>query len=147
MNILFVEDNPGDALLMKEVFRKLSLNHEIHILEDGTEVFPYLKKEGDYANAVCPDLVLLDLNMPKKGGIEILMEIKKDEDLSRIPVIVFTSSQSPKDVEDAYRHCANAVVTKPLDLKGLKEMVTALNSFWFEKAILPKRKNEENESA
>lgn len=141
MKILFVEDNPGDAMLMKEVFRKLSLTHELEIMDDGAKVLPALRNEGSCAGAKRPDLVLLDLNMPKISGLDILKEMKSDLGTSAIPVIVFTSSQSPRDVEDSYRHCANAVLTKPMDLKGLMETVKALHDFWCVKAVIPKRRD------
>ena len=139
-NLLFVEDNPGDAHLIKEAFKRLSLPHAVHVLSDGTAVLPYLTKQGEYSEAPVPDLILLDLNMPKKSGIEVLIEIKESPEWQAIPVVILTSSQSPKDVEACYRHHANCVLTKPFEFKGVLDMVTALNAFWFESAFLPKRK-------
>lgn len=142
MKILFVEDNPGDAVLMKEVFRKLDLPHELQIADDGSEIFSLLKELAARGKEALPNLILLDLNMPKKGGIEILAELKQHPDFCVIPVIILTSSQSPRDVEESYRSSANCVLTKPMDLKGLIEMVKALHVFWFEMAVLPRQKTE-----
>lgn len=137
VEILLVEDNPGDVLLTKTAFEQAKISHNISAVEDGEQALDYLNKRDGYENATRPDLILLDLNMPKKDGREVLAEIKKDENLKRIPVIVLTSSQAEQDVSKSYDLHANSYISKPVDLKKFSEIISAIESFWFSVSVLP----------
>lgn len=135
--ILLVEDNPADARLTREAFGETGISHSLHVVEDGVEAMSFLLRKGKYADAVRPELILLDLNLPKKDGREVLSEIKSDESLWRIPVVVLTTSVADKDIRNAYECQANAYITKPVDMDRFLEIVTAIDNFWFNLAILP----------
>ena len=137
IEILLVEDNPGDARLTVEGFKDARVKNNITVVEDGVEAMAYLRREGQYANAGLPDLILLDLNMPRKDGREVLAEIKADGILSRIPVLVFTVSSSDKDILAAYNLQANAFITKPIDLDEFITVVKSLEEFWLSIVKLP----------
>ena len=137
IEILLAEDNPGDARLTVEGFKDAKVKNNITVVEDGTEALAYLRHEGPYANAVLPDLILLDLNMPRKGGREVLAEIKADEKLRHIPVLVFTVSSADKDIIAAYNLQANAFITKPIDLDEFLTVVKSLEEFWLTIVKLP----------
>lgn len=136
--ILLVEDNPGDVRLAKEGLKESKVANNLYVVDDGVEAMAFLRKEGNYADAVTPDLVLLDLNLPKKDGREVLAEIKEDKDLRRIPIVILSTSQAEEDVLKTYDLHANCYVNKPVDLDQFVEIVKALNNFWFEMVTLPK---------
>ena len=137
IEILLAEDNPGDARLTVEGFKDAKVQNNITVVEDGIEALAYLRREGPYANVTVPDLILLDLNMPKKDGREVLTEIKADERLRRIPVLVFTVSSAEKDILAAYNLQANAFITKPIDLDEFITVVRSLEEFWLTIVKLP----------
>ncbi len=137
--ILLVEDNPGDARLTQEAMRDSKMLNLIHVVEDGVEAMAFLRREGRYSEAPRPDLILLDLNLPKKDGRAVLAEIKTDPDLRRIPVVVLTTSRSEEDVLKAYDLHANAYVTKPVDLEQFMKIVALIDDFWFNVVTLPNR--------
>ncbi len=141
IEILLAEDNPGDARLTVEGFKDAKVKNKITVVEDGTEALAYLRHEGPYANAVLPDLILLDLNMPRKGGREVLAEIKADEKLRRIPVLIFTVSSAERDILEAYNLQANAFITKPIDLDEFITVVRSLEEFWLTIVKLPQGVN------
>jgi len=137
IEILLAEDNPGDARLTVEGFKDAKVKNNITVVEDGKEALAYLRHEEPYANAALPDLILLDLNMPKKDGREVLAEIKADEKLMRIPVLVFTISNAEKDILEAYNLQASAFITKPIDLEEFLTVVKSLEDFWLTIVKLP----------
>ena len=135
--ILLVEDNPGDVRLTRETFKESKLLNHMSVVYDGVEAMAFLRREGKYANATRPDLILLDLNLPKKDGREMLAEIKADEQLRRIPVVVLTSSSAEQDILVTYDLHANCYITKPVDLGQFSTVVKALAEFWFTVVKLP----------
>lgn len=135
--ILLVEDNPADARLTKEAFQETGISHRLYVVEDGVEAISFLQRKGEYADAVRPELILLDLNLPKKDGRQVLLEIKSDESLRRIPVVVLTTSVADNDILRAYESQANAYITKPVDMDRFLEIVNAIDKFWFKLATLP----------
>ena len=137
IEILLAEDNPGDARLTVEGFKDAKVKNKITVVEDGIEALAYLRHEGPYANAALPDLILLDLNMPRKDGREVLAEIKADEKLRRIPVLVFTVSSAERDILEAYNLQASAFITKPIDLDEFITVVKSLEEFWLTIVKLP----------
>lgn len=137
IEILLVEDNPGDVRLIKESLLQNKLVINLSVVKDGMEAMAFLRREVPYAEAPYPDLILLDLNMPKKDGREVLAEIKTDEELKRIPVVVLTTSSSDKDILSSYNLHANAYVTKPVDLDQFLLIVHELKEFWFTIVKLP----------
>jgi len=136
--ILLVEDNPGDARLTQEALRDGKVYNKLTVVPDGVEAMAYLRREGRYAGARQPDLILLDLNLPKKDGREVLQEIKADERLRRIPVVVLTSSNAEQDVLKSYGLHANCYVTKPVDLDQFIGAVKAIENFWLTVVTLPR---------
>ena len=138
IEILLAEDNPGDARLTVEGFRDAKVKNKLTVVEDGKDALAYLRHEGPYANVSLPDLILLDLNMPKKDGREVLAEIKADEELRRIPVLVFTISSADKDILEAYNLQASAFITKPIDLDEFITVVKSLEEFWLTIVKLPR---------
>ncbi len=139
IEILLVEDNVGDARLTLEAFQEGKVTNNLSVVRDGVEALAYLRREGAYANAVQPDLVLLDLNLPRKDGREVLAEIKADERLKRIPVVVLTTSAAEEDVARAYGNHANCYITKPVDLDQFLRVVQSIESFWLSLVKLPER--------
>jgi CheY-like chemotaxis protein len=137
ITILLVEDNPGDVRLVQEIFKEGRLNNHLEVVRDGVQAMQYLKRRGAYAVAVRPGLILLDLNLPKKNGIEVLMEIKSDPNLRKIPVVVLTASKAEEDILKAYNSHANCYLTKPIDLNDFLEVVQAIKSFWLSIVQLP----------
>ncbi len=144
MEIFLVEDNPGDIELTQEAFSDTKFPHRIHIARDGEEALDFLYRRGSHAGAVRPDLLLLDLNMPRKGGKEVLAIIKEDESLKDIPVIVLTSSEAEQDILRSYKLHANAYVVKPVDFPRFVEVVEVVERFWFEAAKLPPRQKNKD---
>ncbi len=141
--ILLVEDNPGDVRLTQEALKDGEMHNDMHVAEDGVEAMSFLRREGKYANAPRPDLVLLDLNMPKKDGREVLAEIKADKVLKGIPVVVLTTSRSEQDILKAYDLHANCYITKPVDLDHFIAVVKSIENFWLNIVKLPRRKNND----
>lgn len=138
IEILLVEDNPGDARLTLEAFKEGKVLNNIKVIGDGVEALAYLRRQGpDYANSVQPDLILLDLNLPRKDGREVLAEIKADEDLKKIPVVVLTTSAAEEDVARAYGSHANCYITKPVELEQFLNVVQSIDSFWLSLVKLP----------
>lgn len=140
--VLLVEDNPGDVVLTKEAFAAAGTGNNIHVAKDGEEALAFLRREGGFADAVRPDVILLDLNLPKKDGREVLEGIKADENLRRLPVVILTSSKAERDVAIAYDLHANAYIVKPGDLSGFIDLAKAIEDFWFTAAELPDGSNE-----
>lgn len=139
VQVLIVEDNPGDVELVRAALRETSLLLELHVTSNGEEALRFMRQEGAYADAPPPDLVLLDLNMPKMGGLEVLDRMKSDEDLRLTPVVVFTTSSASEDIEGAYDRYANCYITKPSDLDELVGVVRAIEAFWLTVVRLPRR--------
>ncbi len=137
INILLVEDNPGDVRLIQEVFRDGKIFNTLDIAHDGEEALSYLHQKIPYQNSPKPDLILLDLNLPKKSGTEVLADIKGDESLKRIPVIILTASGAEEDVARAYNNHANCYLTKPIDLNQFINVVQQIKSFWLSIVQLP----------
>ena len=137
VEILLVEDNPGDERLTREALREGKVYHNLHWVKDGVEAMAFLKRQGKYADVPRPDIVLLDLNLPKKDGREVLEEIKSDEDLKRIPVVVLTTSKAEEDVLKTYNLHANCYVTKPVDLEKFIVVVKSIDVFWLTVVTLP----------
>ena len=138
IEILLVEDNPGDARLTIEAMREAKLSNRIHVVEDGVEAMQFLRREGRFGDAPRPDLILLDLNLPKKDGRAVLAEVKADPALRRIPVVVLTTSRAEEDVLHAYDLHANCYVTKPVDLAQFMKIVAQIEEFWINVVVLPK---------
>ena len=137
IEILLVEDNPGDARLTLEALKDAKVRNRLSHVLDGVEALAYLRREGKYATALRPDLILLDLNLPRKDGREVLAEIKADEKLKRIPVVVLTTSQSDEDILRAYNLNANCYVSKPVDLDQFMKVVQSIEDFWLTIVKLP----------
>lgn len=135
--ILLVEDNPGDQRLTREALNEGKIRNTLHIVEDGVEALAFLRREGKYADAPRPDLILLDLNLPKKDGREVLAELKADPVLRRIPVVILTTSQAERDIVATYDLQANCYVTKPVDLEQFIHVVQSIEEFWFSVVTLP----------
>ncbi|QLD90213.1 response regulator [Natronomonas salina] len=136
-DVLLVEDNPGDVRLTQEAFREGRIQTTIHVATDGVEAMKFLEQTGEYADAPRPDIVLLDLNLPRKNGDEVLEEMKADPELDHIPVIVLTSSAAEEDVAKLYDCNANAYLTKPVDPDEFIETVRTLEEFWLSVVRLP----------
>ena len=137
IEILLVEDNPGDARLTLEGFKDAKVKNNITVAENGIEALAILRREGPYQKAAFPDLILLDLNMPKKDGREVLAEIKADDQLRHIPVLVFTTSNADRDIADSYNLQANAFITKPIDFDEFTNVVRSMEEFWLSIVKLP----------
>ena len=139
IEILLVEDNPGDVRLTREALREGKVHNRLSVVGDGVEAMAFLRREGSYADAPTPELILLDLNLPRKDGREVLAEIKGDEKLKLIPVVVLTTSDAEQDVLRSYNLHANCYVTKPVVLERFLEIVRTLEDFWLEIVRLPSR--------
>jgi CheY-like chemotaxis protein len=137
IDILLVEDNPGDARLAQEALKESKVRNVLYHVADGVEAMAFLRKEGEYADAPRPDLILLDLNLPRKDGREVLAEVKVDEDLKRIPVVILTVSKAEEDVLRSYNLHANCYISKPLDLDRFVEVVRSIEDFWLTIVRLP----------
>jgi chemotaxis family two-component system response regulator Rcp1 len=137
VEILLIEDSPGDIRLTVESLKEAKVYNELHIVEDGVAALDYLHQRGEYADATRPDLILLDLNLPKKDGREVLAEVKADPALRHIPIVVLTTSSSEKDVLRSYELRANAYITKPVDLDRFIEIIRQIEGFWLTIAKLP----------
>ena len=137
VEILLVEDNPADAELAQIGLRNGKILNDVHVVEDGESAIAFLRNEGVYQDAPMPDLVLLDLNLPGMDGREVLQEIKSDENLKTIPVVVLTTSDAAPDIRRAYSNYANAYMTKPVDFVQFHELMTGLEEYWFSLVRLP----------
>lgn len=137
IEILLVEDSPSDAGLTKEALSEGKVLNNLHVVTDGEAALEFLHRKGDYREAPRPDLILLDLNLPRKDGREVLAEIKSTEDLKRIPVVVLTSSKDEQDVHTAYGLHANCYITKPVDLDQFMRVIQTVDNFWLEVVTLP----------
>ena len=139
VEILLVEDNEGDVGLIEEVFEEAKIRNNIHVAEDGEEAVLYLRGEGKFSGSPRPDIILLDLNLPKNDGREVLKEIKEDDNLKNIPVVILTTSNAEKDILRAYDLHANAYITKPLDFDQFIRAVGSIENFWLEIVNLPSK--------
>jgi two-component system, chemotaxis family, response regulator Rcp1 len=137
IEILMVEDNPGDVRLTKEAFKDAKLHNNLNVVGDGVEALAFLRREGEYIHVPRPDVIMLDLNLPRKDGREVLEEIKNDPDLRRIPVVILTTSESEGDILAAYNLHANCYITKPVNLGQFVEIVKNIQDFWFTIVKLP----------
>ncbi|WP_442948047.1 response regulator [Nostoc sp.] len=137
IEVLLVEDNPGDAQLTRIALEDSKISIHLNVVEDGVEAMAFLRKQEKYVKAAHPDIVLLDLNLPKKDGREVLAEIKGDENLKRIPVVILTTSQAEEDILKAYNLCANCYITKPVDFDQFVKIVQSIENFWFAIVKLP----------
>ena len=137
IEILLVEDNPGDARLVKEALKDVKVLNNLRVAKDGVEALDFLHREGNHTGAPRPDLILLDLNLPKKNGREVLKEIKADKNLKRIPVVVLTTSKAEEDILRSYDLQANCYITKPVDLDEFIKVVKSIKDFWFTIVKLP----------
>jgi len=142
ITILLVEDNPGDADLAREALEGSKISNNLFVAEDGEKAMAFLRREGPYAGMPRPDLVLLDLNLPRKDGREVLSEIKSDPELRAIPVVILTTSQAEEDVCRSYNLHANCYITKPIDLNQFLHVVRTIENFWLSIVVLPTRPGE-----
>jgi len=138
IEVLLVEDSPGDVRLTREAFKDAKVHINLHVAPDGAEAMAFLGRTGEHADAPRPDLILLDLNLPKKDGREVLEEIKESEKLKSIPVVILTTSASDVDILRSYKLHANCYITKPVDLNGFLEVVKSIDSFWLSVVKLPR---------
>jgi len=139
IEVLLVEDDPGDVMMTREAFQDYKLHNELHVVSDGAEAMAFLRQEGEYAGRPRPDLVLLDLNLPRMDGRQVLQAIKSDPELASIPVVVLTTSENEDDVLRSYSLHANAYVTKPVDFQRFIEVVRQIDDFFVTVVRLPRR--------
>ena len=137
LQILLVEDSPGDVRLTQEAFKNAKVHVNLHVVSDGAEAMAFLGREGKYADAPRPDLMLLDLNLPKKDGRSVLAEIKENPHLKTIPVVILTTSSAEEDILKSYRLHANCYITKPVNLEGFLKVVRSIDNFWLSVVKLP----------
>ena len=137
VDILLVEDNPGDVRLAQEALKESKVRNTLYVVDDGVEAMAFLRQQGRYSNVPRPDLILLDLNLPRKSGREVLAEVKSDEHLKRIPVVVLTVSRADEDIMKCYNFHANCYITKPLDFNQFMEVTKAIEGFWLTIVKLP----------
>lgn len=138
IDVLLVEDDPGDALMTQEAFEHHKIRNTLHVVKDGVEALAFLRREGEYADAPRPGLILLDLNLPRKDGREVLAEVKADAELRHIPVVVLTTSDAEEDILRSYSLHANAYVTKPVDFDRFIEVVRQIDDFFVTVVKLPR---------
>lgn len=139
INILLVEDNPGDIRLTKEVLKEGKIRNKLDVVTDGEQAILYLKKTGQFKDVITPDIILLDLNLPKKDGREVLAEIKTDPLLMLVPVIVLTTSAAEQDILNMYAHHANCYITKPVDFNQFISVIKSIEDFWLSIVKLPSK--------
>ncbi len=137
IQILLVEDNPGDVRLTREAMTESRIENDLHVVNDGAAALDYLERKGDYADAPVPDLVLLDLNLPKVSGHEVLRTIKNSDALKMIPVVALTTSHAQADIEECYRHHVNCYITKPMSYGPFMDVVRSIEDFWLTRVELP----------
>jgi two-component system, chemotaxis family, response regulator Rcp1 len=140
MEVLLVEDSPGDVRLTREAFRDANVSIHLHVASDGVEAMAFLRQEGAHAGAQRPDLILLDLNLPKMDGREVLAQIKSDGSLKTIPTVILTTSESEADIVKSYQLQANCYLTKPVQLDAFEKLVGSINDFWLTKVKLPRQR-------
>jgi CheY-like chemotaxis protein len=140
MQVLLVEDNPGDVRLTREALKDAKVYLELHVVSDGAKAMEFLRKEGQYRDVPRPDLILLDLNLPRKDGREVLAEIKTDPLLLTIPVVILTTSAAEADIQRTYQLHANCFISKPVDMEGFLTVVHSIDDFWLSVVRLPSRK-------
>ncbi|MEO6550050.1 MAG: response regulator [Ferruginibacter sp.] len=136
-HILLVEDNEGDIYLTREAMQESKITNKISVLKNGSDVMDFLQKKKNFADVQTPDIILLDLNLPKKNGLEVLTEIKGSEEFKKIPVIMLTTSSSEMDIAESYKRNVNCFITKPLDAESFLKVVRDTNNFWFQIVTLP----------
>jgi chemotaxis family two-component system response regulator Rcp1 len=141
LEVLLVEDNLGDVRLTQEAFRDADRTVNLHVTSDGVEAMQFLRREGPHAQAPRPDLILLDLNLPKMDGREVLAHIKEDEDLKTIPTVILTTSEAESDIVTSYQLQANCYLSKPVQLAAFEALVASINDFWLNKVRLPQQNN------
>jgi chemotaxis family two-component system response regulator Rcp1 len=137
IEILLVEDNPGDVGLAREALEDCKLHNRLHVVDDGEKAMAFLRRQDPYTEVPRPDLILLDLNLPRKDGREVLAEIKTDEDLKRIPVVILTTSRAEEDILKSYNLHANCYITKPMNLDQFLHVVKSIQEFWLSIVVLP----------
>lgn len=137
VNILLIEDNPGDVRLTQEAFKEGRMTINMDVVMDGVEAIKFLKKEHPYTDSIVPDLILLDLNLPKRDGREVLEEIKSDPNLKRIPVVILTTSNAEQDILKSYNLHVNCYINKPVDFDKFFDIIQKIEDFWLSTAILP----------
>lgn len=137
VEILLAEDNPNDIKLTRKALKDGKMLNNLHVTEDGVETMKFLRQQGAHKDVPRPDIVLLDLEMPRKGGLEVLEDINADPELRRLPVVVLTSSEAEQDIVESYEHNANAYLTKPVGYQEFQEIVRKIEQFWFEIVKLP----------
>lgn len=140
IEVLLVEDSPGDVRLTQEAFRDANMSIHLHVVTDGVEAMAFLRHEGTYAGVPRPDLILLDLNLPKMDGREVLAHIKADADLKTIPTVILTTSDAEGDIVKSYQLQANCYLSKPVQLEAFDSLVKSINDFWLTKVKLPQRR-------
>lgn len=143
VEILLVEDNPGDIRLIKEAFKEFRVGHNLHVVNDGVEALAFLRREGAYAGVKEIDLIILDLSLPKKHGLEVLAEIKSDVSFKQIPIIILTSSSKESDVLKSYNLHANCYIVKPIKLDNFFKAIRSIDDFWLSLVKLPSQKKKE----
>lgn len=137
VDILLVEDNPADARLTQEAFKETNVRSTLHVVRDGAEAMEFLRRNGRFANAPRPDMILLDLNLPKKDGRQVLAEIKNSPEFKSIPIVILTTSNAAEDIQHTYNHHANCYITKPADLDQFMDVVKQIELFWLSIVQLP----------
>ena len=140
VQLLLVEDNPGDVRLTREAFREVDGSVHLHVAADGVEAMAFLRREGEHADSPRPDFILLDLNLPRMDGREVLAQIKADADLHTIPTVILTTSDADADILKSYELNANAYLKKPVTLEAFESLVRSINDFWLTKVILPQHR-------
>ncbi len=143
INILLVEDNPADARLIKEVFKDTRIKNKLYVVKDGVDAMNFLNQEAEYADIPRPDVILLDLNLPRKDGREVLKELKEDEALKRVPIVILTTSSAEEDIIRTYNNHANCYITKPVDFDQFLKVITSIEEFWLNIVKLPSNLNED----
>jgi len=139
IEVLLVEDSPGDARLTQEAFRDANRSVDLHVVSDGVEAMAFLRRKGSYGHVPRPDIVLLDLNLPRMDGREVLAHIKEDDDLKTIPIVILTTSDSEADIVQCYQLQANCYLSKPVQLDAFESLVKSINDFWLTKVKLPQQ--------
>ena len=137
INILLVEDNPADARLIKEVFKDTKTKNRLYVVKDGVEAMAFLNQEFEYADIPRPDVILLDLNLPRKDGREVLKELKEDDVLKRVPIVILTTSSAEEDIIKTYNNHANCYITKPVDFDQFLKVINSIEDFWLSVVKLP----------
>jgi len=146
VDILLVEDSPSDILITREAFAEFKVLNTLHVVEDGVEALAFLKHEGKYASAPRPDLILLDLNLPRMNGREVLAKIKADQNMKKIPVVILTTSHAEQDVLQSYDQHANCYIVKPVGFENFVEAMKSIRQFWFSIVTLPPEGSDEQDS-